>query len=118
MGVPCEGSKVFVDILTLNCGSSSLTFKVFSVNAEDTFREVIAGKAHRVGVKGSKPSSIEYEQGGVRDSNEIPLDNHGQAAELILEKLGGLGIKVDSIGHRWVHAAGHFQTAWIIDGVL
>jgi acetate kinase len=118
MVAPCEGRKAFMNILTFNCGSSSLTFKVFSVDPDDTIGVVLSGKAHRVGVKGSRSSSIEYEQGGVRNSVEIPLDNHGQAAELVLKKVGELGITLDCIGHRWVHAAGHFHTAWIDDALL
>ena len=107
-----------MNILTFNCGSSSLTFKVFSVDQVENIRVVLSGKAHRVGVKGSKPSSIEYDRGGTRESVETPLDDHGQAAVLVLDKLGELGIKLDCIGHRWVHAAGYFQTAWVDDPVL
>jgi acetate kinase len=107
-----------LNILTFNCGSSSLTFRVFSVDQVENIRVVLSGKAHRVGVKGSKPSSIEYDRGASRESIETPLDDHGQAAVLVLDKLGELGIKLDCIGHRWVHAAGYFQTAWIDNAVL
>jgi acetate kinase len=107
-----------LNILTFNCGSSSLTFKVFSVDQVANIGVVLSGKAHRVGVKGSKSSSIEYDRGASRESVETPLDNHGQAAILVLNKLGELGIKLDCIGHRWVHAAGYFQTAWVDNAVL
>jgi acetate kinase len=88
------------------------------VDQVENIRVVLSGKAHRVGVKGSKPSSIEYDRGASRESIETPLDDHGQAAVLVLDKLGELGIKLDCIGHRWVHAAGYFQTAWIDNAVL
>lgn len=107
-----------MNVLTFNCGSSSLTFKVFSVDQVENIGVILSGKAHRVGVKGSKPSSIEYVYGESRASVETPLDNHGQAAVRVLDKLGELGIKLDCIGHRWVHAAGYFQTAWVDDAVL
>ena len=107
-----------MNILTFNCGSSSLTFKVFSVDQVENIGVVLSGKAHRVGVKGSKPSSIEYVHGESRAGVETPLDDHGQAAVLVLDKLGELGIKLDCIGHRWVHAAGYFQTAWVDDAIL
>jgi acetate kinase len=107
-----------LNILIFNCGSSSLTFKVFAVDQAENIQVVLSGKAHRVGVKGSKPSSIEYEHGGSRESVETPLDDHGQAAVLVLDKLGELGIKFDCIGHRWVHAAGYFQTAWVDAALL
>jgi acetate kinase len=107
-----------LNILTFNCGSSSLTFKVFSVDQVEKIGVVLSGKAHRVGVKGSKPSSIEYDCGGSRESVETSLDDHGQAAVLAINKLAELGIKLDCIGHRWVHAAGYFQTAWVDDALL
>ena len=107
-----------MNILTFNCGSSSLTFKVFSVDQVGKIGVVLSGKAHRVGVKGSKPSSIEYDRGASRESVETPLDDHGQASVLVLDKLGELGIKLDCIGHRWVHAAGYFQTAWVDNALL
>ena len=107
-----------MNILIFNCGSSSLTFKVFAVDQLENIRVILSGKAHRVGVKGSKPSSIEYEHGASRESVETPLDDHGQAAGLVLDKLGELGIKFDCIGHRWVHAAGYFQTAWVDAALL
>ncbi|MCX5789745.1 MAG: hypothetical protein NTX64_14765 [Elusimicrobia bacterium] len=45
-------------MLVFNCGSSSLTFKVFAARSEADVREVLSGKAHRVGVKGSQPSFL------------------------------------------------------------
>jgi acetate kinase len=107
-----------LNILTFNCGSSSLTFKVFSVDQVENIGVVLSGKAHRVGVTGSKPSSIEYDCGGSRESVETTLDDHGQVAVLAIDKLAELGIKLDCIGHRWVHAAGYFQTAWVDDALL
>jgi acetate kinase len=88
------------------------------VDQVENIRVVLSGKAHRVGVKGSKPSSIEYDRGASRESVETPLDDHGQASVLVLDKLGELGIKLDCIGHRWVHAAGYFQTAWVDNALL
>jgi len=105
-------------ILTFNCGSSSLTFKVFDIVDGSPPNPVFSGKAHRVGVKGSKPSSIEFHHELTNEQLEIPLSNHGQAALMVLDKLRNLNVAVDYIGHRWGHAAGYFTTAWITDDVL
>lgn len=107
-----------MNILVFNCGSSSLTFKLFEKKSDDEVEEVLAGKAHRVGVKGSKPSSIEFHYRGLDDLREIPIPDHGEAAGFVFEKLAAWGIPIDCIGHRWTHAAGHFTTAWIDKQVL
>jgi acetate kinase len=49
-----------LNILVFNCGSSSLNYKVFAATGPETLDTVVSGKAHRVGVRGSEPSSIEH----------------------------------------------------------
>jgi len=39
-----------LNILIFNCGSSSLTYKIFTVNGADDVKVLLSGKAHRVGV--------------------------------------------------------------------
>ena len=50
-----------MNILVFNCGSSSLTFKIFNSTVNGNLEVVLSGKAHRVGVKGSESSFIEYD---------------------------------------------------------
>jgi acetate kinase len=107
-----------VNILVFNCGSSSLTFKVFNAGSEADARAVFAGKAHRVGVKGSQPSFLEYHAGARNERVETPLDTHGQAAELVVGKLAQWGLRVDYVGHRWAHGGGRFRTAWVVADFL
>jgi len=107
-----------VNILVFNCGSSSLTFKVFAASSEADARAVFAGKAHRVGVKGSAPSFLEYHGGPRNERVETPLGSHGQAAALVVEKLAQWGLRVDLVGHRWGHGGGRFKTAWVDDAFL
>ncbi|MFH0919586.1 MAG: acetate/propionate family kinase [Fibrobacterota bacterium] len=106
------------NILTFNCGSSSLTFKIFKVKAENDIEEIFIGKAHRVGVKGSEPSFIEYKFSGKTEKVEAPLPNHGKAAWRVLKQIEDLNIKIDYIGHRWTLSAGHFTTAFINDKLI
>ncbi|OGJ85470.1 MAG: hypothetical protein A2268_12900 [Candidatus Raymondbacteria bacterium RifOxyA12_full_50_37] len=105
-------------ILTFNCGSSSLTFKTFTVKAGNDIEEIFIGKAHRVGVKGSEPSFIEYTFSGRREKVETPLPNHGKAALMVLKQIDDLNIKIDYIGHRWTLSAGHFTTAFLNSKLL
>lgn len=101
------------NILTFNCGSSSLTFKAFKVKADNDIEEIFIGKAHRVGVKGREPSFIEYKYSGRTEKVETPLPNHGKAALLVLKQMESLNVKIDYIGHRWTLSADHFTTAFL-----
>ena len=107
-----------MNILVFNCGSSSLTFKVFEKKNDMDVEEILAGKAHRVGVQGSKPSSIEFHYRGMDDRRETSIPDHGEAASLVFEKLKEWGISIGCIGHRWTQAAGYFTTTWIDKKVL
>ena len=105
------------NILVFNCGSSSLTFKVFAAASEAEVRQVLSGKAHRVGVKGTQPSCLELHCGERNERIETPLQDHAQAASLAIAKLAEWGVRVDCVGHRWAHGGSYFRTAWV-DGDL
>ena len=102
-----------VNMLVFNCGSSSLTFKVFAARSQADLRTVVSGKAHRVGVKGTQPSFLELRSGEKSERVETPLRTHAQAASLAIEKLAGWGVRIDCVGHRWGHGGNLFQTAWV-----
>ena len=102
-----------MNVLVFNCGSSSLTFKVFTAAAGGEIKTVLTGKAHRVGVKGTQPSYIEYQQGSDCEKSKVQLQSHDVAAFLTINALKARGIAIDCVGHRWGHAAGCFKTAWV-----
>ena len=102
-----------MNILVFNCGSSSLTYKIFNVKSPKNIKTILSGKAHRVGVKGSKPSFIEHHLNKKQEKKEIPIANHSEAAFLVLDKVKQLNIKIDYIGHRWVHSVGRFKISFI-----
>ncbi|HAH30884.1 MAG TPA: acetate kinase [Elusimicrobia bacterium] len=110
--------KKDVTVLVFNCGSSSLTFKVFAATPAGDLKIVLTGKAHRVGVKGTQPSFIEFQQGSNNEKCEAPLQSHKAAALLTLEALKARGISINYIGHRWGHAGGSFKTAWVDKALL
>jgi acetate kinase len=106
-----------MNVLVFNCGSSSLTFKVFEASNKSGASILLSGKAHRVGVRGAEPSSIEFHYGESSDSFECPLATHAEAAAALRQKLAELRIPIDLIGHRWVQSAGRFTTTWIDEAV-
>ncbi len=99
------------NILIFNCGSSSLTFKLFNCKDGGVADEVFTGKAHRVGVTGTEPSSLEIHFGGRTDKKIIPMKNHAHAAAAALKEIKDRNIPVRFIGHRFVHGGKDFQTS-------
>ena len=98
-----------MQILIFNCGSSSLSYKLFTGETPEALQIVGAGKAHRVGVTGTEPAFIEhrFKAEQVRQVTQIP--NHLQAAKLIFDFLHERKLPVEAIGHRFVHGGTMFD---------
>lgn len=101
-------------ILVFNCGSSSLNFKVFNF-FPDHYLTLYWGKAHRVGVQGMQSSFIEYHTPQGEKSSTLLIPDHRTAAILILEYLQTKGVRVDLIGHRFVHGGTWFQRSIMLN---
>ena len=104
-----------MNILVFNCGSSSLTYKLFGIKELKGAEVILSGKAHRVGVKGKEPSFIEHRFQTKVQKDITPIKNHNQAATLILRYLNENGINIDYIGHRFVNGGAYFSKSIFID---
>lgn len=106
-----------MNILVLNCGSSSLTYKVFVADLGGSLQVVCSGKAHRVGVRGLEPSFLQHRYLGDERKQEAPIPNHVEAVRLILQAISDDAIRVDAIGHRIVHGGSYFRASALITDV-
>jgi acetate kinase len=104
-----------VNILVFNCGSSSLTYKVFRSTSSSRPEVILRGKARRVGVTGSEPSSIENRFEGQTHADVTPIASHEQAARLALDFIQRKSIPVDYVGHRFVHGGSIFMQSVFLD---
>jgi len=86
-----------LSVLVLNCGSSSLGFSLY-----DDETVLFAGKAHRVGVRGTEAPWVEARLPQAQRV-EAELADHAQAAEVTLVLLEEEGLAPDAVGHRFVH---------------
>jgi acetate kinase len=106
-----------MDILTLNCGSSSLKYQLYDWKN----REVLAkGIVERVTVGDSFIEHYAKGKGTVKREKECP--DHKMALELIIETLTDPGIgaisdlnAIKAVGHRVVHGGERFAQSVIID---
>ena len=103
--------KYKTKILVLNCGSSSLKFKVISFPEEI---EIVSGEAEKVGVKSTTSSRIKMRI--ENDTYEIKenLPDHFSAFKTVVNYLQGK-INFDIIGHRYVHPGNEKKHSLIIN---
>jgi len=101
--------------LVFNCGSSSLTYKIFRRSPPGPPETVLSGKATRVGVKGSEPSFMTNRFEGRETKTIVPLKDHRRAAALALEFIRENSIPVDTVGHRFVHGGSAFTDSMSLD---
>lgn len=109
-----------MNVLAVNCGSSTLKFRLFDVEAAGdggTREERLAGGiVDRIGGR----TTLEFTAGGGQKiRKEAEAADHGQAARLVLGWLAGTanaGLEqLDAVGHRVVHGGDRFLGPTLID---
>lgn len=106
-----------MNILVINCGSSSLKFQL--IDAQDE-KLIAKGLCERIGIEGSR--LVYQKTGGEKEITETPMANHTVAIELVLkaltnEKSGAMKdlSEIGAVGHRIVHGGEKFASSTIID---
>lgn len=107
-----------MNILVVNCGSSSLKFQLI---AADTEQVIAKGICERIGIAGSR--MVYQPAGKEKQIKEMPLDNHTEAIRMVLAALtdAHTGVVTDlkeigAVGHRIVHGGEQFSEASLITG--
>lgn len=105
-----------MNILVINCGSSSLKFQLINSDSEQC---IAKGICERIGIDGSMISYTP--RGGEKEKKVTPMPDHTEAIRLVLEALTnpntGVVKKLDEIGavgHRIVHGGEKFAESTII----
>ena len=105
-----------MNILVINCGSSSLKFQLIN---SDTEQCIAKGLCERIGIDGSM---ITYApEGGEKENTVTPMPDHTEAIRLVLEALTNpkTGVvksldEIGAVGHRIVHGGEKFAASTII----
>ncbi len=98
-------SKAPVNILVINCGSSSLKYRIIRMPEG---RELAGGEAIRVGALTNKPSQINAYRGAEKQTIVTPMPDHAAAFRAVIALLDGYrasdpAITYDCFAHRYVH---------------
>ncbi|MGN1144907.1 MAG: acetate/propionate family kinase [Acetatifactor sp.] len=106
-----------MNILVINCGSSSLKFQLINSESEQC---IAKGLCERIGIDGSM---ITYTPaGGEKEKTVTPMADHTEAIRLVLDALTNpkTGVvknldEIGAVGHRIVHGGEKFAASTIID---
>ncbi len=95
-------------ILSVNCGSSSLKFKMYEMPEEEV---LISGLFERIG---EKASEYTIKLNGEKYSKEVELPNHKIAFEILVDELKKNNIikkldEIKGVGHRIVQGGDYFD---------
>ncbi len=109
-------------VLVLNCGSSSLKFKLIAVDPGDgagrrAGRRLAQGAVERIGSVGECVFVLEA---GGEERRSLPVPDHGEALRQALAWLSGSGAigeqtPIEAVGHRVVHGGERFSAPVLID---
>ena len=105
-----------MNILVINCGSSSLKFQLIDSDSEQC---IAKGICDRIGIEGS---FIAYTPaGGEKEQTVTPMKDHTDAIRLVLEALTNekTGVvksleEIGAVGHRIVHGGEKFAESTVI----
>ena len=106
-----------MNVLVINCGSSSLKYQMISSDSEDVLAK---GLCERIGIDGS---AITHQPSGKdKVTTLVPMKDHTDAVRYVIEKLTDkeVGViksldEIDAVGHRIVHGGEKFASSVIID---
>ena len=105
-----------MNILVINCGSSSLKYQVIDSETEQVRAK---GLCERIGIDGRL---VYQPAGGEKETTDIPMPTHTEAVRAVIgaltnEKTGVLKSldEIDAVGHRLVHGGEAFSGSVIIN---
>ena len=105
-------------ILVLNCGSSSVKYKLIDTDTDATLAE---GGVEKIGLPDGFLKYKDFKKGS-KEITELGLTDHKGAVKAILDNLTdpGVGVisnfsEIDAVGHRLVHGAEKFSKSVLID---
>jgi len=105
---------LLIDILTVNCGSSSLKFALYNMNSAQSVS--VSGSFEKIGLSiGS--FHVKGASGNTLDKIDLRVLDHESAIEELFEWLEtnhGSMEKLDAVGHRFVHGGVRFTKPTIV----
>ncbi len=104
-----------MNVLVINCGSSSLKFQLINSDSEAVLAK---GLCERIGIDGR----LTYQPaGGEKNTKDLPMPTHTEAIQFVIDALtdAETGVvkslaEIDAVGHRLVHGGEKFACSVVI----
>ena len=104
-----------MNVLVINCGSSSLKFQLINAESEEVLAK---GICERIGIDGK----LTYQpEGGEKEKSDKPMPTHTEAIQFVIEALTNpeTGVvksldEIGAVGHRMVHGGEKFSSSVVI----
>ena len=104
-----------MNILVINCGSSSLKFQLINAETEDVLAK---GLCERIGIDGR----LTYQPaGGEKEKSDLAMPTHTEAIQFVIDALTNekTGVvksldEIGAVGHRLVHGGEKFASSVVI----
>ena len=106
-----------MNVLALNCGSSSLKFRLLAVEPgapPEAARALAGGGVERLG----GAARLTFERDGRKESGEEPVADHAEAVGRVLGWMAANAGGIDAVGHRVVHGGARFTAPTPIDDAV
>ena len=105
-----------MNVLVINCGSSSLKFQLINAESEEVLAK---GICERIGIDGR----LTYQpEGGEKEKSDKPMPTHTEAIQFVIGALTNpdTGVvksldEIGAVGHRVVHGGEKFASSVVID---
>ena len=105
-----------MNILVINCGSSSLKFQLINSESEGVLAK---GLCERIGIDGK----LTYQpEGGEKTTSDKAMPTHTEAIQFVIDALTDekIGVvksldEINAVGHRVVHGGEKFASSVVID---
>ncbi len=105
-----------MNVLVINCGSSSLKYQVINSDTEEVLAK---GLCERIGIDGRL---VYQPKGGEKEMTDAAMPTHTEAVRMVLDALVNpkTGVlkslnEIDAVGHRIVHGGEAFAETTLID---
>ena len=104
-----------MNVLVINCGSSSLKFQLINAETEDVLAK---GLCERIGIDGR----LTYQPaGGEKEKSDLDMPTHTEAIQFVIDALTNekTGVvksldEIGAVGHRVVHGGEKFASSVVI----
>ena len=104
-----------MNVLVVNCGSSSLKYQLINSETENVLAK---GLCERIGIDGRL---VYQKDGGEKEITDVAMPTHKQAIQFVLDALvnpstGAIASlsEIDAVGHRVVHGGERFASSAIV----